>query len=481
MKEDSMKNARALKQIVLNAHIKDLQTMYEQQFITPSMVVEIYRNHIKQSNETINAVVEHRFAEAVKEVEQLLETNENDARRLVGIPFLIKEMFDMKGMKTTGGLLHRAQHVATEDAAIVKKLKDEGAIILGKTNTPELSFCQETENKLYGRTNNPRDLAKTAGGSSGGEAAAIAIGAAAAGIASDIGGSIRFPAHFNGVIGFKSGMHQVDSTGAFPATTDPLQERMLGIGPITKSVRDARFVYQLIAEEKMPATYLKDFTINILPKTEYPLSKWTAILLKEVYKRLRNDFLVERKIPPYFHQSTMMWQEIMSINGGEMAKQHLYEPTTAFLYKDFLKEKMMKKGQHHAYLTWALIAANLFKPSKRQLRSLTKKITKGDALLNDYLAKRILIFPVYHSPAQPHGAVYNELFSIRKTFRKYMPYIAYANVWGLPALTIPIGKNRKGMPIAIQLMSKNGNEDALFQLGAIIEREFLGYERAELQ
>src|SRR5699024_57573 len=118
------------------------------------------------------------------------------------------------------------------------------------------------------------------------------------GIASDIGGSIRFPAHFNGVIGFKSGSHQVDSTGAFPATTDPLQERMLGIGPITKSVRDARFVYQLIAKEKMHATYLKDFTIKILTKTEYPLYKWIVSLLKEVYNRLRNDLIVERKTPP---------------------------------------------------------------------------------------------------------------------------------------------------------------------------------------
>ncbi|MBO1914857.1 amidase, partial [Microvirga sp. 3-52] len=99
------------------------------------------------------------------------------------------------------------------DAELVKKLKSEGAIILGKTNTPELCFCQETDNKLYGRTNNARDTSRTAGGSSGGEAVMISVGGAAAGLGSDIGGSIRFPCHFNGVIGFKSGNSQVSSVG----------------------------------------------------------------------------------------------------------------------------------------------------------------------------------------------------------------------------------------------------------------------------
>lgn len=480
MTRNSEGEIQPLEQIILNAHIKDLRTMYDEKLLTPTMAVETYRHCIERSTRQINAIVEDRFHEATQEAIKWNEKSSDYRGRLDGIPILVKEMFNVKGMKTTGGVVHFKHHTATEDAAVVQKLKREGAIILGKTNTPEMSFCQETNNKLYGRTNNPRDIKKTAGGSSGGEAAAIAIGAAAAGIASDIGGSIRFPAHFNGVIGFKSGMYQVDSTGAFPETTHALQERMLGIGPITKSVRDARLVYQLIAKEKMPAVYLKDFTINILPKSSYPLSKWTTSLLKEVYKRLKDDFLVEQKIPPYFQATTMMWQQIMSINGGEMTKRHLYKPTMRFIYKDYLKEKLFKKGHHHAYLTWALIGANLFKPSQRQIHSLEKKIQKGDDLLKAYLDKRILIFPIYHSPAQAHGTVYQELFSIRKTFRKYMPYVAYANVWGLPSLTIPIGKNKKGMPIAIQLMSKNGNEDALFQLGAIIEREFLGYERAEI-
>ncbi|MFK4997846.1 amidase family protein [Bacillus sp. N9] len=145
-----------------------------------------------------------------------LQVNAGNAKgKLFGVPISVKESFHVREMKTTSGLLHRKDMVMTEDAAIVQKLKDEGAIILAKTNTPSLCFCQESDNKLYGRTNNPWDVRKTAGGSSGGEAALIAVGGAAAGIGSDIGGSIRFPSHFNGVIGFKSGRNQVDVGGSF--------------------------------------------------------------------------------------------------------------------------------------------------------------------------------------------------------------------------------------------------------------------------
>ena len=177
----------------------------------------------------------------------------------------MKESFDVAGMQTTGGLLARKGFVQEHDAEVVRKLKAEGAIIIGKTNTPELCFCQETDNKLYGRTNNPWNMERTAGGSSGGEGAAIAIGAAAAGLGSDIGGSIRFPSHFNGVIGFKSGKGQVSQAGSFPFVEDAWQQRMLGIGPMTKSVRDAKLIYSIIADHPMEKRDLNRFFHKCIP------------------------------------------------------------------------------------------------------------------------------------------------------------------------------------------------------------------------
>src|SRR5699024_3954985 len=157
-----------------------------------------------------------------------------DAYPLYGVPISIKESFHVKGMKTTGGITHRKDIMMSYDAEAVKRLKDAGAIILCKTNTPSLCFCHETDNKLYGRTNNAWSIDHTAGGSSGGEAALIGVGGAPCGLSSDIGGSIRIPSHFNGVVGFKPGKFQVSTSGHFPPDTHPLKERMSSIGPIGK-------------------------------------------------------------------------------------------------------------------------------------------------------------------------------------------------------------------------------------------------------
>ncbi len=139
-------------------------------------------------------------------------------------------------MKTTGGIVHRKDLIMTEDAEVVKRLKRAGAIIIAKTNTPSLCFCQETDNKLYGGTNNAwiqtdsrriewRRSSSHCGGRFPGR------------MSSDIGGSIRFPSHFNGVVGFKPGKFQVSTEGHFPDFSHPLQQRMSSIGPIGKSVQ----------------------------------------------------------------------------------------------------------------------------------------------------------------------------------------------------------------------------------------------------
>ena len=389
----------------------------------------------------------------------------------------MKESFHVDGMKTTGGLLYRKNAYQQSDAELVKKLKAEGAIILGKTNTPELCFCQETDNKLYGRTNNARDTSRTAGGSSGGEAVMISVGGAAAGIGSDIGGSIRFPSHFNGVIGFKSGKKQVSSIGSYPPESHYLQERMLGIGPITKSVRDVRLLYNIIAKKEAEVKVIRNFKISVLTKIDYPLSLATNEAIESVCDHLKNDFSVERTLPPFFKESSRLWQEIMSIDGAAGPAKEAFGDKPVRPVRAYLNELVSRKAKVHRYLSWALIGASLFKPSDKRLKEIEAFINHGDGILNAFLEKRILILPVYHQSAPRHGVVYKEIFSIRKTYEKFMPYVAYANVWGLPSLTIPVGKDTDGMPIGLQLISRNGNEDALFQLGELIEEKFECYTR----
>ena len=176
--------------------------------LTSEDCTQTFIQQIKTVNPNLNAVTETRFTDALneaKEKDQKLHQTELDKYPLYGVPISIKESINVQGMKTTGGLHHRKDIIMSKDAETVKKLKEAGAIILCKTNTPALCFCHETDNKVYGKTNNSWDIHFTSGGSSGGEAALISTGGTPLGLGSDIGGSIRIPSHFNGVAGFKPG------------------------------------------------------------------------------------------------------------------------------------------------------------------------------------------------------------------------------------------------------------------------------------
>ncbi|MFD1927860.1 amidase [Sporosarcina siberiensis] len=468
-------------QKVLDMDANTLAKMIAHKQITSYRATEIYIEQINKINPVLNFLVENRFEAALNEAseaDQLLKENKGKGK-LFGVPMSMKESFDVIGMQTTGGLLNRKGLIQTTDSDVVQKLKDEGAIILGKTNTPALCFCQETDNKIYGRTNNPWDVTCTAGGSSGGEGVLIAVGGATAGVGSDIGGSIRFPSHFNGVVGFKSGRGQVSSTGSFPVENNELEKRMLGIGPITKTVEDAKYIYNIIANTPAPDQNLSNYSVSVLPKMDYPLSAETEALVDSVFSYVKDHFETDRSIPPLFKETTQLWQEIMSIDSAKKQKELAYGDKPIRPIRSFINEKVRGKSDLHHYLSWALIGASLFKPSDQRINEITEIIASGDKDVSKYLHDKILISPVYHSTAPKHGGVFKEIFSIRKTFRQYLPYISYANVWGLPSLTVPVGKDNSGMPIGIQLMCKNGNEDAVFQLGEQIEKEFLGYVRYE--
>ena len=160
---------------------------------------------IERLNPQLNAFV-HVDAERVRREARAAEAAVMSGKALGplhGVPISIKSSIDVAGLRCESGTRLRAGHIAEQDAPLVARLRQAGAIVLGVTNTPELLMAWETDNLLYGRTNSPWDLERTPGGSSGGEAAAIAAGMSAGGVGSDGGGSIRVPAHFSGICGLK--------------------------------------------------------------------------------------------------------------------------------------------------------------------------------------------------------------------------------------------------------------------------------------
>ena len=216
--------------------------------ISPVEVARIHLERIERLNPKLNAFVDYQ-SEAVltqaREAERAVLRGD-DLGPLHGVPLSIKSSIDVAGHRCEAGTRLLAGRIADEDAPLVARLRAAGAVILGVTNVPELLMAWETDNLLYGRTNNPWDLTRTAGGSSGGEAAAISAGLSAGGVGSDGGGSIREPAHFCGICGLKPTPGRIPSTGHFPKAGGPFA--LIGVvGPMARTIEDVRILFEAMA------------------------------------------------------------------------------------------------------------------------------------------------------------------------------------------------------------------------------------------
>ena len=218
-----------------------------QKKLSPVELVDTHLEHIEKLNPKLNAFVQVD-AEGARRQARVAEdavARHASLGPLHGVPISIKSSIEVKGLRCESGTRIRTGLVAKNDAPLVSRLRQAGAIILGNTNTPELLMAWETDNLLYGRTNNPWDLSRTPGGSSGGEAAAIAAGLSAGGVGSDGGGSIRVPAHFSGICGLKPTPGRIPATGHFPTSVGPFA--LLGVvGPMARTVADLKVLFEVM-------------------------------------------------------------------------------------------------------------------------------------------------------------------------------------------------------------------------------------------
>src|SRR5271165_7310054 len=222
--------------------------LYRQKELSPVEVITAHLERIQKLQPKLNAFV-HLDAESAlaraRNAEACLSHNEQ-LKPLTGIPLTIKSCIDVAGWPCPAGSLLRKDYVPTADAPLVARLEAAGAILLGNTNTPEFLMAYETDNRLSGKTANPWDLSRSAGGSSGGEAAAIASGCSMGGVGSDGGGSIRAPAHFCGICGLKPTPGRIPATGHFPPGAGALS--WIGVvGPMARTVADLRALFDVLA------------------------------------------------------------------------------------------------------------------------------------------------------------------------------------------------------------------------------------------
>lgn len=229
----------------------DLARQIRRREVSAAEVTEAYIQRIEEVNPRINAVAFPMFEEARRTAEaaDAKQTRGEDVGPLHGIPITIKDNFLVKGTPTTFGLARLRNHRAEEDGPLVKRLREAGAIILGKTNIAQLLAYIESDNALYGRTLNPWNPERTAGGSSGGEGAIVAAGGSALGFGGDYGGSIREPAHFCGIYGLKPTTHRLTNFDTPPGGLDTASGGAIVAqsGPLARSTADLNLAMQVLA------------------------------------------------------------------------------------------------------------------------------------------------------------------------------------------------------------------------------------------
>src|SRR6266576_4686799 len=300
--------------------------------ISPVELAEAHLAKIERLNPKLNAFV-HVDPEPVRRQAREAEAAVRSGPvlgPLHGVPISIKSSIEVAGMKCEAGTRLRAGLVATHDAPLVERLRRAGVVILGVTNTPELLMAWETDNLLYGRTNSPWDLARTPGGSSGGEAAAIASGMSAAGVGSDGGGSIRVPAHFSGICGLKPTPGRIPATGHFPNSVGPFA--LIGVvGPMARKVQDLKLLFEVMQGpdigdpsavsvpvrwpdrdelKKVPIGYFED-------DGRTPVTSETRAAVRTAAEALtRAGFQVEPFRPDGLELARQLWWKFFGIAGG---------------------------------------------------------------------------------------------------------------------------------------------------------------------
>ncbi|XP_032558055.1 fatty-acid amide hydrolase 2 isoform X2 [Chiroxiphia lanceolata] len=461
--------------------------------VTCIEVVEAYVERIKEVNPLINAVVKDRFEEALQEAQQvdkLLSEGPGDDYLeekfpLLGVPITVKEAFSLHGMPNTSGLVNRRNVIATSDATVVSRLKQAGAIPLGVTNCSELCMWYESSNRVYGRTNNPYDLQRIVGGSSGGEGGVLAAACSVIGVGSDIGGSIRMPAFFNGVFGHKPTTGVVPNDGQFP-NAHGVRTSFLCTGPMCRYAEDLEPVLRVMAgpgvsklklNEKVSLEKIKFHCMDHDGGSVFvsPVDKEILQAQKKVVEHIESDLgvRVQHVSIHKMKYSFQIWSAMMSSkdSNGEEAQR----------FTDLLGDhgkpvwplwELMKWLVGMSSHTFPAIALGLTeKLMKLNHSGNAKLVSMGKSLQEEMEAllgqDGVLLYPSHPTIAPKHHSPICMPFNFA--------YTAIFNVLGLPVTQCPLGLGSEGLPLGIQLVAAAYNDHLTLAVAQYLEKAFGGW------
>ena len=438
--------------------------------ISSTELVESHIERIQRVNPSLNAVTE-LLADSARRA-----AHESDLRMaagelcgpLDGVPFSVKDSIDVKGTRSTAGTLGRREAApAARDATLVARLRQAGAIPIAKTNLPDLLFSFETDNLIFGRTNNPYDLERSPGGSSGGESALIAACGSPLGLGSDALGSVRVPAAFCGIASIKPTSGRLPRTGHVPPAGGWI-EALWQIGPMARYVEDLELALQILAGPDR-----EDFTAPPVP-----------LLKARLLTDLRVAFFTYNGFAPCSEavkQGVLRCAEFLAQQGLRVEQQkppgieNAYELELALLggdgaegIDDYLREA--GSTEVHPFLT-------AFLEHMRPHRTTTSGLARRWAQWDEYRANLTLFFNTYDvvlCPAYPQTALKHGGSLDESNFQGFSYTMAWS-VAGAPAATVRCGEE-DGLPVNVQVVARPWEDMTALKACRAIEAEFAGWK-----
>jgi fatty acid amide hydrolase 2 len=447
-------------------------------------IVEAHLALLLRENPRLNAVVETRLDEARREAREADRRVASEPVEtlppFLGVPCTIKESFSLEGMHSTGGLRARAHLRSTHDAVAVARLRAAGAIPLGTTNVSELCMWMESENRLYGRTNNPYDPSRGVGGSSGGEGASVGAGFAPFGLGADIGGSIRIPAFMNGVFGHKPTGGLIPNAGQYPAP-GPGAMRFLTTGPLARRAEDLAPLVRALAgptpesPETLPIPFGDPDAVSLegLRVLDVPWNGLSRVdpELMRAQRRLADHLAsrgarVERIEIPGLARSVLVWSAMLSSAGGEEFSVLLGNGAPIPLGREVLR----LLGGRSDFTGPALALALLEEIPKRFPGDTGKLVAEGRALqaeLEERIGDGVMLYPGYTAPAPRHRHPWMRPID--------WAYTAIFNVLELPGTAVPLGLGGEGVPLGCQVLGPRGADHRTIAVALEVERALGGW------
>ncbi|MGF6455155.1 amidase [Pseudomonas frederiksbergensis] len=448
--------------------LREMAGLLRRGVLTSVNLLEFYLQRIDERNPQINALIQ---LESVDELRRQAREADDMARigkirgPLHGIPLTIKDVCHVRGFRMSRGLKELLGEASQEDATVVARLRQAGAIILGISNVPELCMAFETDNLLYGRTLNPYDGRRSAGGSSGGEAAAIAAGCSPAGLASDACGSVRIPAHFNGICGMKLTQGRVPLTGQFPYDRSGLFHLTSAFGVMGRYVDDLALLGQLISG----ADGHDPDTVDVPFAASQPLAQLRVALSWESTRT---------RVSPAVKQVLQRVESCLSNVVAQVTPTAplMLDEACDVLWRIFITGADAGRGWKRLFQsmnkqTCTSATSGLIRLSEEVELSVDEM--KRDWILMDtfryHLAKffnqhDLFICPVFPDVAFAHG----ESLQDRDRYAFVFPF----SLSGSPAVVIRAGHDpANGMPIGIQIVGPHWQEERLLAVANFLERE----------